>query len=147
MLHSLDLLSPSSLHQPPVQHSRSNLFFSSHIWISTPFLTASTTLRPPSPLHGFPKKEGSGAGPEPGHFTQGPELRLAGLQGLVRRGETLSPPRLHRKLLLRVAGDRDPAVSQHPERDPEGEAAVLGLQSGASELGRRRSAVAGCVRC
>ncbi|KAM1427506.1 hypothetical protein FF1_019669 [Malus domestica] len=30
-----------------------------------------------------------------------------GLQRLVRRGTPLSPPRLHQKLLLLVAGDRD----------------------------------------
>lgn len=50
--------------------------------------------------------------------------------------------RLHRELLLRVAGDRDPAVPEHSERDPEREAPILGLQPGSAELGRRRPVMA-----
>ncbi|KAM1180561.1 hypothetical protein ACFX13_019956 [Malus domestica] len=34
---------------------------------------------------------------------------VSGLQGLVRRGTLLSPPCLHQKLLLFVAGDRGPS--------------------------------------
>lgn len=65
------------------------------------------------------------------------------MQGLVQRRAMVPDPRVHRELLFGIAGDRDPAIPQNPERDPEREASVLGLQFGSSELGCQYSPLAG----
>ncbi|KAK0601927.1 hypothetical protein LWI29_028851 [Acer saccharum] len=54
------------------------------------------------------------------NFTQGLELGVIGVQKLVPRRAMVEDPRVHRKLLLGLAGDSSASVSQNSLRNPKG---------------------------